>query len=712
MEILTYDPAANAARLEQHMGLAIRRAWQIAWTFGKFFALRWWTSRPWLPHRLTESERELACARNLSSGLASLGPTFIKIGQALSTRPDVLPRTYVKELTRLQDRVPAFDTQVALATIEQELGKPLAELFAQFDPDPISAASIGQVYPARTLEGDRVVVKVQRPNLPWNLSIDLALLRLLAERVQRFLANQKRRRKPAPGSLSWRGSLFAKDMPYVAILDQFGKSLFDQTDFVLEGHNADRFRENFAHFEKVRSPIVYWELTTRRVLTLEHIDGVKFNDVAGIEKMGVDFHQAVVLGVRAFIKQLLEDGFFHADTHPGNIFVTPRGEVVYIDWGMTDTVPRPTQLKLVDIFLHMMRGEYDALAEDLVDLEMFPPDLDRSMLIPVLTDIYETQLGKRGQLMSMNQIIERISDVLYLYPFRLPERFSFMMRTVGTMEGVVLETWPTFRFLDIGMPYAAKLLLTIPDTAIRDRLAADLITDGRLDLARLAETVHLAALEQSFDVKDFMPEAALWLISDEGQVLRDAITAALESADAADVALLGDLTALDPTRSRRIFGAALETCELLLARHGSGMQPLFDLSAAWLEAPLGRAAAGQLGMAVGGTWNPAFMSQLADLGELALAQGIDLKPLVQAIVGLVLSPDGDPWREVGVEIALDGGDRSRLVGFLLNLVAHDGVGLDLMAGAAGTALLALLPQGRSMRRKAFEVLRRRILGGS
>ena len=718
MDILTYDPAANSARLRRHLGLGLVRAWRIAWLFCRFFVMRWASARRWLPHRTSEAERELACARFLARGLVELGPTFIKVGQALSTRPDLLPLPYVKELARLQDRVPAFDTSIALATIERELGQPIAELFAEFDTEPISAASIGQVYGAVTFAGHRVVVKVQRPNLPFILSIDLAILRQIARGVVALVTLQKRLRqagwgrqgqKPARDSLAWRGALFAKDMPYVAIVDQFGRSLFDQTDFVGEGHNADRFRANFAGFENVRSPIVYWDYTTRYVITLERIEGVKFNDVAGIEKMGVDFHDIVHLGVRAFIKQLLEDGFFHADTHPGNILVTENAEVVYIDWGMTDTLARDEQLKLVDIFLHMMRAQYDLVAEDLVEIEMFPPDVDRAMLVPVLADVYESQLGKHGQIMGMNEILDRIGDVLYRYPFRLPERFSFLMRSVGTMEGVVLETWPTFRFLDVGMPYAAKLLLTVADPRIRSRLVEDLVKDGRLDTQQLAQTLELASLEQTFDFVEFLPAGLDWLLSEEGEPLRAAVGVSLREGDPELLAQIEAMLAMEPDRLRSILDDLLAALGPMLARHGRQMQEIFDWTAYYLSTASGRRLAAELAGAVSATSNASWILEMTDLGELALSAGIDLKPLTQAIVSMMLSPEGEAWRDLAVEVALGGEGSGRMLGFLLALVFRDGVGLDLMAGAAGATWLAVSPRGRSMRRKAIDVLRRRIL---
>lgn len=764
VEILSYDPAANAARLRRHPLLAIRRALEILWTFGWFWVVWWFFEQEWIPHRLTRAERDRYCGRYLARCLVRLGPTFIKLGQALSTRPDVLPKPYVQELARLQDKVPAFDTRIALATIEKELGKPVEVLFPTFDPEPMSAASIGQVYRARTQEGDRVIVKVQRPNLPWILSFDLAVLRIFASYAQwRGKRLAGRRRRPTAASL-----LFGKDLPYVAIVDRFGESLFDQTDFILEGRNAERFNKSFEHFEHVRAPAVYWKYTTRRVITQERIDGVKFNDVEGIEHMGVDFRQVVKLGVRALVKQLLEDGFFHADTHPGNIIVAPNGDVVYIDWGMTDTMPRDLQIKLVDMFLHLVRAEYADFCEDLVDLDMFPPEVDRGLLIPIIADIYDTQLGRfDGKHYSMSEIIDRVSDVLYEYPFRLPERFSFLMRTVATMEGVVLSVWHDFRFLTVALPFAAKLLLTVPDPLIRNRLVGDLVRHGRLDTARLKETVMLASQEESFQVAEFLPEAIRWLLSDEGELLREALTDAVLSGDrqaladleavvaeglkardfdAADVVVpvlgwLADtpegmafarrllprlmnlppqsalaqagaevLRRVDPVDSRQIAEHALRFARVALADPALCLQPAVDWLALWLQEPGARRAMGDLGVALDRQWDPELLQETLDVLELALGSGLDLRPLVQAGRSLLLSPEGAPWRALGMEAVLSGAMDGRVANLAVRALRRQDLAWELATSLPSAVLFALSPEGASTRRRFLEILHRRLLG--
>ncbi|MBI6546093.1 MAG: AarF/ABC1/UbiB kinase family protein, partial [Cyanobacteria bacterium NC_groundwater_1444_Ag_S-0.65um_54_12] len=703
--ILTYDPSANTARVRRQRWLALRRAWEISRALSGFVARYWLARQTWFFRSTSQLEREIACARYLAEQLMRLGPTFIKVGQALSTRPDLLPLIYVHELTRLQDQVPPFDTKLAIATIEGELEKPLHELFPDFDPKPISAASIGQVYRAHTREGYRVIVKVQRPNLPWIISFDLAILRFLAQWVERVARRMKWRQeaiKSRPRLPHHPGMLFIKDLPYVAIVDQFGKSLFDQTDFLLEGRNNDRFRSQFKDFAGVSSPLVYWEYTTRRVITQERIDGVKFNDVAGIERMGVNFRQIVCTGVRSVIKQVLEEGFFHADTHPGNIIVTPLGTIIYIDWGMTETISSDLRLSLVDLFLHLMRSDYAAFVEDLVKVEILPPDIDRALVIPIIADIYDTQLGKRGRLYSMQEIMDRFSDILYRYPFRLPERFSFLLRTVATMEGVVLNVWPDFRFLDVGLPYAAKLFLTVPDPRIRNRLVDELLPEGRLATEQLVAIARLATQETSFHLAEFLPAALAWLLSPEGERLHEALSDALFSQDAETLRELELLwqsvkQAMGPepsaillpalgwlrtpvgqehlakTLSRLAFLAPesqivissvqwlgqiaaatlysvvkefLSLSYLTLANGQLCWQPAIDWLAEGLHGEAWRDSLAELGTKLHGAWDVTLSEQTLAVLELALEQDLDLSSLVHPLTSLLLEPRGEAWRKL------------------------------------------------------------------
>src|SRR6185369_2856871 len=245
----------------------------------------------------------------LRDSLIDLGPTFIKIGQALGTRADLLPLAYVKELATLQDQVPPFSTAEAFARIESELGRPLHESFPEIDNEPIAAASLGQVYRARLAGGEEVAVKVQRPNLEETISFDIAILFRLVKLTNRFIPS-------ANENADWDG-----------MLHEFYSTVFEEIDYVKEGRNADRFRYNFRTWKAVRVPKVFWTHTSNRVLTLEFVRGTKVVDLEGLRARKISAVKVNRLLVRTYLKQLLEDGFFHADPHPGNLLVMDSGHL-------------------------------------------------------------------------------------------------------------------------------------------------------------------------------------------------------------------------------------------------------------------------------------------------------------------------------------------------------------------------------------------------
>ncbi len=272
----------------------------------------------------------------LRKSLIDLGPTFIKIGQALGTRADLLPLAYVKELATLQDQVPAFSTAEAFARIESELGHSLHECYPEIDSEPIASASLGQVYRARLASGEEVAVKVQRPKLEGIISFDIAILYRLVKLTNRFLPK-------ANENADWEG-----------MLREFHTTIFEEMDYVKEGRNADRFRYNFRTWRAVRVPKIYWSHTSTRVLTLEFIRGTKVVDVEGLRARRISAVKVNRLLVRTYLKQLLEDGFFHADPHPGNLLVMDSGHLAFFDFGMVGRITPRLQSQMIDAFFHVV----------------------------------------------------------------------------------------------------------------------------------------------------------------------------------------------------------------------------------------------------------------------------------------------------------------------------------------------------------------------
>ena len=414
----------------------------------------------------------------LKENLIKLGPTFIKIGQALGTRGDLLPLAYVKELATLQDQVPPFPTTEAYARIEAELGRTVQEAFAEIDAEPIAAASLGQVYRARMHTGEEVAVKVQRPNLRETLSFDIAILR----RLINFMS-----RRPA----------FNENADWSGMLDEFAEIIFEEIDYVHEAHNAERFRDNFKEWRVVHVPRIHWSHTTTRVLTLDFIRGTKVVDLAGLKARRISAVKVNRLLIRTYLKQLLEDGFFHADPHPGNLLVMDDGRLAFFDFGMTGRITPRLQSQMIDAFFHVVARDTHGLAQDLINLNFLKPGVDPELVRPVVEGLFEHYLNLKLGDVNFKELTYDLADVMYEYPFRLPSHFTFIMRALMTLEGIGIITDPGFTFFETARPYAKELMLKREGKQFR-RLLLDKLTgrdneDGRIEWGKIWKLAKMAA---------------------------------------------------------------------------------------------------------------------------------------------------------------------------------------------------------------------------
>jgi predicted unusual protein kinase regulating ubiquinone biosynthesis (AarF/ABC1/UbiB family) len=404
--------------------------------------------------------------------LTDLGPCFIKLGQALSTRPDLVRRDWLEQLTRLQDDLPAFDHDLALATIENQLGAPATSLFALFPDKPIAAASLGQVYKARMHDGRWVAVKVQRPQLQPKLILDLAVIRLLAKLVGPLL----------PLNLG-------DDL--TAIVDEFGNTLFREIDYELEADNAERFAALFANDPSIVIPAVERLLSAQKVLTTTWLEGVKLQERAVLEQNQLHPTTLVRTGVIAGLRQLLEFGFFHADPHPGNLFALPggsggNGRLGYVDFGMMDMLTNDDRLTLTDAVVHLINRDFHALAHDFVRLGFLQPHTDLTPILPALEEVLGGQLGDTVANFNFKTITDRFSELMFDYPFRVPARFALIIRAVVSQEGLALRLDPDFSIIKVAYPYVAKRLLAADTEELRRKLLDILFDrDGKLKLERL-----------------------------------------------------------------------------------------------------------------------------------------------------------------------------------------------------------------------------------
>ena len=415
----------------------------------------------------------------LRQSLISLGPTFIKIGQALGTRADLLPLPYVKELALLQDQVPAYSTAEAFARIESELGRPVNEAYAEIDSEPIASASLGQVYRARLSSGEEVAVKVQRPALAETISIDVAILYRLVKLTNRFFPK-------ANENADWEG-----------MLHEFYSTIFEELDYVKEGRNADRFRYNFRTWRPVRVPKVFWSHTTARVLTLEFIRGTKVVDIEGLQARRISAVKVNRLLVRTYLKQLLEDGFFHADPHPGNLLVMDSGHLAFFDFGMVGRISPKLQSQMIDAFFHVVGRDVQGLGQDIINLDFLKPGVDPETVRPVVERLFKSYLNLKLGDVNFKELTYDLAEVIYEYPFRLPANFTYVMRALMTLEGIAIVTDPGFSFFETAKPYAKEFMLR-REGRIFGRLVLDKLTgrengDNKIAWSRVWKLTKMAA---------------------------------------------------------------------------------------------------------------------------------------------------------------------------------------------------------------------------
>ena len=502
-----YDADVIAKYYRRRPWIVLWRSVQVLWWLGTF-ALGLQSDR-WFDREEKNLEKRAIQLRKL---LTRLGPTFIKVGQALSTRPDLIRKDFLEELTKLQDQLPPFPTPLAMAILEDELGYAPEEIYSRISPEPVAAASLGQVYRARLYSGEEVAVKIQRPYLLPVLTCDLFIMRFAARRLGPLL----------PLNLGHYLSV---------IVDEFGNKLFEEIDYINEGRNAELFAANFQNDPTVKVPAIYWRYSSGKVLTLEWIEGFKLTDVDSVQAASLDTDDLIAIGVTTGLQQLLEYGFFHADPHPGNLFAMTDGRMAYIDFGMMDQLNQETKETLVDAVVHLINQDYATLASDFVKLGFLTPETDIEPIIPALESVLGEALGAKVRDFNFKTITDRFSELMYEYPFRVPAKFALIIRSLVTQEGVALSLNPDFKIVDIAYPYVARRLLKGESPSLRRRLLEVLFKDGKFQWQRLENLLAIARNDEGFDI---LPTASLglqFLMSEEGRYIRDRLILAMTEDD-------------------------------------------------------------------------------------------------------------------------------------------------------------------------------------
>ena len=371
--------------------------------------------------------------------LEELGPTFVKLGQIASTRPDLLSPAYQRELARLQDHVPPEPSAAIRAVIASELGSPVEALFASFDDQPVAAASIGQAHAARLHDGTEVIVKVRRPDALERVEADLALIQRLAQ------------------TASGRWELAAR-YDVIGLAEEFADTLRAELDYVREGESAGRIAASFAGDPAVRIPRVYWETTGTRVLTLERLRGIKIDDLAALDAAGIDRVALATRSSEIILKMIFEDGFFHADPHPGNFFIEPNGRIGLIDFGMTGTVDDHTRGQLIDVLLALTGNDTSRLADAFLALGVARGHVDRVAfehdLARLVTPYYSRTLGE----ISIGALLEEMLAIIRTHRLALPRNLALLVKTLIMSEGLATRLAPDFRLMSVLVPYARRMV--------------------------------------------------------------------------------------------------------------------------------------------------------------------------------------------------------------------------------------------------------------
>ncbi|GJP56087.1 hypothetical protein CLOM_g15146 [Closterium sp. NIES-68] len=439
---LVYDPDLIATYWQKRPGAIFSRIMQLLAVSGDFLTK---VAADIVTKRLKENE--VKRAMELREIVTSLGPAYIKLGQALSIRPDILSPAAMVELQKLCDRVPSFDNDIAMALMEDELGLPPSEVFSELSPAPIAAASLGQVYKGKLkTTGEAVAVKVQRPYVLETVTIDLYIIRRLG--------------------LALRGiPQIATDV--VGLVDEWAARFFEELDYVNEARNAELFAESMAKdLPQVVVPKPFMDYTSRRVLVTQWIDGEKLS-----QSTADDVGSLVNVGVICYLKQLLDTGLFHADPHPGNLIRTPDGKLCVLDFGLMTRITEGQKYGMIEAIAHLIHRDYPAIVEDFVLLDFIPEGVNLNPIMPVLARVFDQALeggGAKG--INFQELAADLAQITFEYPFRIPPYFALIIRAIGVLEGIALVGDPDFAIVDAAYPYIAQRLLTDPSPRLRAAL--------------------------------------------------------------------------------------------------------------------------------------------------------------------------------------------------------------------------------------------------
>ncbi|WP_224449076.1 ABC1 kinase family protein [Haloprofundus salilacus] len=411
--------------------------------------------------RQVSTEEQVERAEVLLDTLLTLGPTFIKLGQLLSTRPDILPPAYIDVLSSLQDDVPPAPWEESREVLEDELG-PVDEAFDEFDRDSISGASLGQVYLAE-YGGERVAVKVRRPGIEDLVDADLRVVKWSIPVLTRFVGE---------------GQAFSLD----SLADEFAKTIREEMDYSRERDMLVEIRSNFEDNRDIVIPRPIDDRSGPRVLTMEYEPGVKISDVETLDEMDIDRHELAVTLQEVYLQMIIEDGVFHADPHPGNLAVDENGSIIFYDFGMSGTVDPYVQDKIVEFYIAVANQNIDGILDSLVEMGTLSPEADREVMANVMELAIADVRGEDIEQYRVQQVIQQVEDTIYEFPLRLPQNMALVLRVATVVEGVCVTLDPDFDFIEVATNY-------LSETGYREETAKQVVQDAGRQLQRTTESL-------------------------------------------------------------------------------------------------------------------------------------------------------------------------------------------------------------------------------
>ncbi|EGD51441.1 2-polyprenylphenol 6-hydroxylase [Thermoanaerobacter ethanolicus JW 200] len=409
-----------------------------------------------------ENIAKLSRGERLKLALEELGPTFIKMGQILSTRSDILPKDVIKELEKLQDKVPAFSFDEVKSVIQNEFGESLEEAYAEFEPTPLAAASIAQVHKALLWSGKTVVVKVQRPGIEKIIAQDMKIL----EDIAKFVDNHTK---------------YGKLYNFTKMVEDFKKRLEEELDFRIEGENAEKFKKNFLKDKKVKIPSIIWTHTTRRVLTMEYIDGIPLNDFNAIDEAGLDRGAIARNLAKSVLNQILRDGFFHGDPHPGNIMVLGDGTIAFLDFGMVGSLSPERKRQFSKMLLGIVYKNSRMITESIIDLNAVTLNVNMKKLEKDINNLRDRYVEIPLEKLKVGEVLNGIFDLVFSYNIVIPNEFNMLAKSLITLEGIVEKLDPKISVLEVAKPIAKQL---IPKMFSTQHMKEEII-NATMDYSRL-----------------------------------------------------------------------------------------------------------------------------------------------------------------------------------------------------------------------------------